>query len=160
MPSGLIFHHVGLVISALFGLLSILFSWYLIWRHATHYLKPWEQKQYVPSSLNSKFQAAKNMCAASSESSSWSLSIPRSPSYPTSSTATLFTLKSSATATRLSRSPASSPCSVITLRQICTARKITSEVSHQEIGSCLSHGFNADGVGVGIMDHGGSQRAV
>ncbi|KAG8525801.1 uncharacterized protein KY384_000561 [Bacidia gigantensis] len=42
------FHHVGLILSALFGSIAILFSWYLVWRHCTHYLKPWEQKQCVP----------------------------------------------------------------------------------------------------------------
>lgn len=41
------FHHFGLILSALFGLIAILLSWYLIWRHCTHYLKPWEQRQYV-----------------------------------------------------------------------------------------------------------------
>lgn len=41
------FHRLGLILSALFGLISIVFSFYLIWRHATHYLKPWEQRQYV-----------------------------------------------------------------------------------------------------------------
>ena len=41
------FHHLALILAAVFGLISIVLSWYLIWRHATHYLKPWEQKQYV-----------------------------------------------------------------------------------------------------------------
>ena len=41
------FHHIGLVISATFGLFAILMSWYLIWRHATHYLKPWEQRHII-----------------------------------------------------------------------------------------------------------------
>lgn len=42
---GMTFHHFGLILSALFGLIAVLISWYLIWRHATHYLKPWEQRQ-------------------------------------------------------------------------------------------------------------------
>lgn len=41
------FHHFGLILSALFGLIAVLTSWYLIWRHCTHYLKPWEQRQYA-----------------------------------------------------------------------------------------------------------------
>ena len=41
------FHHVGLIVSAIFGSIAILVSWYLVWRHCTHYHKPWEQKQYV-----------------------------------------------------------------------------------------------------------------
>ena len=41
------FHHFGLILSALFGTIAILVSWYLVWRHCTHYLKPWEQRQYV-----------------------------------------------------------------------------------------------------------------
>ena len=44
---GLIFHQLGLIISAVFGLISVFVAWYLIFRHATHYSKPWEQKQYV-----------------------------------------------------------------------------------------------------------------
>lgn len=44
---GLEFHHFGLILSALFGLISVLMSFYLIWRHCTHYLKPWEQRQWV-----------------------------------------------------------------------------------------------------------------
>ena len=39
------FHHFGLILSALFGTIAILVSWYLVWQHCTHYLKPWEQKQ-------------------------------------------------------------------------------------------------------------------
>ena len=41
------FHHFGLILSAVFGLIAVLLSWWLIFKHATHYLKPWEQKQYV-----------------------------------------------------------------------------------------------------------------
>lgn len=46
------FHHFGLILSALFGLIAVLTSWYLIWRHCTHYLKPWEQRQYAHALLS------------------------------------------------------------------------------------------------------------
>ena len=39
------FHHFGLILSALFGLIAVLMSCYLILMHCTHYLKPWEQRQ-------------------------------------------------------------------------------------------------------------------
>ena len=45
------FHHFGLILSALFGLIAVFMSWYLIFMHCTHYLKPWEQKQSVYSFL-------------------------------------------------------------------------------------------------------------
>jgi hypothetical protein len=41
------FHHVGLVVSAVFALISVIISFFLIAKHATHYSKPWEQRQYV-----------------------------------------------------------------------------------------------------------------
>jgi predicted membrane chloride channel (bestrophin family) len=41
------FHHVGLVISAVFALISVIVAFFLIFKHATHYSKPWEQKQYL-----------------------------------------------------------------------------------------------------------------
>jgi hypothetical protein len=43
----LTFHHFGLIISATFGALAVATAFMLILRHATHYLKPYEQKQYV-----------------------------------------------------------------------------------------------------------------
>ncbi|KAF2197458.1 DUF300-domain-containing protein [Delitschia confertaspora ATCC 74209] len=43
----LTFHHLGLILSATFGLLALLISFLLILRHATHYLKPWEQKHII-----------------------------------------------------------------------------------------------------------------
>ena len=43
----LTFHHLGLIISAAFGALAVAISFFLILRHATHYLKPYEQKQCV-----------------------------------------------------------------------------------------------------------------
>lgn len=44
---GYTFHHFGLILSALFGLIAVTMSCFLMYMHATHYLKPWEQKQYV-----------------------------------------------------------------------------------------------------------------
>lgn len=39
------FHRFGLIISAIFALIAVVMSGYLISRHCTHYLKPWEQRQ-------------------------------------------------------------------------------------------------------------------
>lgn len=44
----LTFHHFGLILSATFGALAVAIAFFLVLRHATHYLKPYEQKQYVP----------------------------------------------------------------------------------------------------------------
>ncbi|KAF2657244.1 DUF300-domain-containing protein [Lophiostoma macrostomum CBS 122681] len=44
---GLTFHHLGLIISATFGAIAIAISLFMLWRHATHYLKPWEQKHII-----------------------------------------------------------------------------------------------------------------
>ena len=44
---GLTFHHFGLILSATFGSLAVVIAFFLVTRHATHYLKPYEQKQYV-----------------------------------------------------------------------------------------------------------------
>ena len=41
----LTFHHFGLILSAIFGALAVAIAFFLILRHATHYLKPYEQKQ-------------------------------------------------------------------------------------------------------------------
>lgn len=43
----LTFHHLGLIISATFGAISLLVAFFLIWRHASHYLKPYEQKYII-----------------------------------------------------------------------------------------------------------------
>ncbi|KAF2477366.1 DUF300-domain-containing protein [Lindgomyces ingoldianus] len=43
----LTFHHFGLILSATFGLLAVVIALFLILRHATHYLKPWEQKHII-----------------------------------------------------------------------------------------------------------------
>lgn len=47
----LTFHHFGLILSATFGAIAVVIAFFLILRHATHYLKPYEQKQYVQPSL-------------------------------------------------------------------------------------------------------------
>ncbi|KAI5259381.1 DUF300-domain-containing protein [Aureobasidium subglaciale] len=41
------FHHVGLVVSAVFALISVIISFFLVVKHATHYSKPWEQKHII-----------------------------------------------------------------------------------------------------------------
>lgn len=43
----LTFHHFGLILSAVFGVVAMVVSFYLILRHASHYLKPYEQKQII-----------------------------------------------------------------------------------------------------------------
>lgn len=43
----LTFHHFGLILSAVFGLISVVVAFFLIFKHATHYLKPWEQKHII-----------------------------------------------------------------------------------------------------------------
>lgn len=47
----LTFHHFGLILSATFGAVAVTIAFFLILRHATHYLRPYEQKQYVRSYL-------------------------------------------------------------------------------------------------------------
>jgi hypothetical protein len=42
------FHTLGLIIAAACSLVAILLSLYLIFMHANHYTKPYEQRQYVP----------------------------------------------------------------------------------------------------------------
>jgi hypothetical protein len=44
---GFTFHHFGLALSAVFGLLSVIISLYLIAQHALHYQKPKEQKHII-----------------------------------------------------------------------------------------------------------------
>ncbi|THW80269.1 DUF300-domain-containing protein [Aureobasidium pullulans] len=41
------FHHVGLVVSAVFALISVVVAFFLVYKHATHYSKPWEQKHII-----------------------------------------------------------------------------------------------------------------
>lgn len=41
------FHTLGMIIAAAGALIAILLSLYLIWMHAIHYTKPYEQRQYV-----------------------------------------------------------------------------------------------------------------
>ncbi|KAK0287904.1 hypothetical protein LTS00_009749 [Friedmanniomyces endolithicus] len=41
------FHHLGLFLAAVFGLISIILALFLVFQHATHYLRPWEQKHII-----------------------------------------------------------------------------------------------------------------
>lgn len=41
----LTFHQLGLIICAGTGLFATLLSFYLMFMHATHYSRPWEQRQ-------------------------------------------------------------------------------------------------------------------
>lgn len=45
--SGITFHELGLGLSIIFGLISIIVAFYLIYRHATHYLVPSQQKHII-----------------------------------------------------------------------------------------------------------------
>ena len=60
------FHSLGLVIAPACSLIAILVSFYLIFMHATHYTKPYEQRQYVALPKSNIFPL---IFAASSESS-------------------------------------------------------------------------------------------
>jgi hypothetical protein len=44
---GLTFHHLGLILSATFSMMAVAVAFFLILRHATHYLKPYEQKHII-----------------------------------------------------------------------------------------------------------------
>ncbi|KAI9832797.1 MAG: hypothetical protein M1819_004017 [Sarea resinae] len=44
---GFTFHHFGLILSAVFALISVIVSFLLIFRHATHYLRPDEQRHII-----------------------------------------------------------------------------------------------------------------
>jgi len=41
----LTFRRMVLIVSSCFGLFSVFLSLFLVFMHATHYSKPWEQKQ-------------------------------------------------------------------------------------------------------------------
>ncbi|KAH9835097.1 DUF300-domain-containing protein [Teratosphaeria destructans] len=41
------FHHLGLFLAAVFGGISIIIAMVLVMGHATHYLRPWEQKHII-----------------------------------------------------------------------------------------------------------------
>ena len=43
----LTFHQLGLIISAATGLFATLLSFFLMFRHATHYSRPWEQRHII-----------------------------------------------------------------------------------------------------------------
>lgn len=44
---GITWHHVGLFIAAIFGGISIAIALFLVFMHATHYIRPWEQKHII-----------------------------------------------------------------------------------------------------------------
>jgi len=44
---GYTFHEFGLVLSAIFGLIALIIASFLILMHATHYLKPYEQRHII-----------------------------------------------------------------------------------------------------------------
>jgi ABC-type sugar transport system permease subunit len=41
------FHHLGLWLCVIFGAIAVVVSFFLIFMHATHYLKPWEQRHII-----------------------------------------------------------------------------------------------------------------
>jgi hypothetical protein len=45
--SNITFHELGLGLSIIFGLVSVIIAFYLIYRHATHYLVPSQQKHII-----------------------------------------------------------------------------------------------------------------
>jgi len=45
--NGIIFHHLALFICAIFGGISVIIALILVFRHATHYLRPWEQRHII-----------------------------------------------------------------------------------------------------------------
>lgn len=47
MVGDMTFHTLGLIVAASCSLIAIILSFYLIWMHAIHYTKPYEQRQYV-----------------------------------------------------------------------------------------------------------------
>jgi hypothetical protein len=49
---GLVFHQLALILSALFMCLSVAISLWLLFDHALHYLRPYEQKQSVSPRLS------------------------------------------------------------------------------------------------------------
>jgi len=45
--NGPIFHHFALFLCAVFGGISVIIALFLVFRHATHYLKPYEQRHII-----------------------------------------------------------------------------------------------------------------
>ena len=45
MAYGMTFHHMGLIVGAIFAIFATLISGWLMFMHATHYSKPYIQKQ-------------------------------------------------------------------------------------------------------------------
>jgi Organic solute transporter Ostalpha len=151
---GWTFHRLGLLLCVIFGAIAVLVSFFLIFMHATHYLKPWEQRQYA-SGLFSLIAHA-NKVKALYESFSWSLSTQPSHSFPSSITGTPSILKSSETAMKPSPLPHSSPYCAIMLQMTYTSRRTISEQSDQGPGFGPSHGFK--NAGEGRMVSGGHQE--
>lgn len=48
----LTFHNFAILIAAACSFIAILVSFYLIWMHALHYTKPYEQRQQVPPDIS------------------------------------------------------------------------------------------------------------
>ena len=61
----LTFHQLGLIIAAATTLFAIIVSFYLIFMHATHYTKPYEQRQYVVVFLAEEFTLTDTVSFAS-----------------------------------------------------------------------------------------------
>jgi len=41
------FHDLSIVLAAVFGLISVMVALFLVFEHATHYLRPWEQRHII-----------------------------------------------------------------------------------------------------------------
>ncbi len=102
--------------------------------------------------------AQANESTASFESSLWSLSMPPSPSFHSSTTTTPSILKFFEIATKLSPLPPSSPFCVTMSRTTCTSRKTIFERSGRRLGFGLFLGFR--NAGVEKMEFGGRQGVV
>ena len=44
---GFTFHHFGLFLALVFAAIAVLVAFFLIFQHATHYLRPWEQRHII-----------------------------------------------------------------------------------------------------------------
>jgi len=121
LAAGLTFHELGLILSGACGLASVLISLWLIYKHATHYLRPWEQKQYV--SLAPAPIFILTGISASFEFCSWYPSTPLYPSSPSTFTDTAYITKSCGTVTRPLRLQVSSHSCATTYSQRYTTKK-------------------------------------
>ena len=140
---GMTFHKIALIISALFATIATSVSGWLIFMHATHYSKPYIQRQYVRVSSSPATDSAADELhvPVSSESFSWSRSTRWSLSSPFVTTDMLSISRSSWAHTKLSPSPASSHYSAITSHRRYTSRRTTSEACYPNRGCGLSTGF-------------------